>query len=410
METDQATNQDVSYMTMLAIYATAFFSLSITLMKGLAIPLWCVALGVQPAYMGVILSARSFIPLFLSIHGGALMDELGVRRTLLVLAILNGLLPWLYPVFPFVVALIFLELISGLMGSMAWIGAQTALASVAKGDPKSAGRFSFAANMGNLAGPVLVGFAWKLGGPIAGFGVISLWSFLLLIAVYFLPSGDRSQHAKTSWQNLLPKWSVYKQAFLMLKIPGVDLVVFATFLRIAAYSIQASFYAVALVYLGQNELNIGILMGVAGFSAGIAPLMVATVSRLFRSQVVLLLGGIASAIFFMSVTPYLPGFSVLLVAAIIFGLGMGVSLPLLLSVLSLAIPKEQQGLSVGLRATANRLAGVVIPVGMGFVIEFVGIEWGFVVIGVLLLLVLVIGSLLLYQRGKGVAKRESAIN
>ena len=99
MESKSSASAGTNEVSMLAIYAAAFFSLSITLMKGLAIPLWCISLGVPPAYMGVILSARSFVPLFLSIHGGSLMDQLGVRRTLLVLAILNGLLPWLYPVF-----------------------------------------------------------------------------------------------------------------------------------------------------------------------------------------------------------------------------------------------------------------------------------------------------------------------
>lgn len=404
MESKTSASTGTSEVSMLAIYAAAFFSLSITLMKGLAIPLWCISLGVPPAYMGVILSARSFVPLFLSIHGGSLMDQLGVRRTLLVLAILNGLLPWLYPVFPFVIAVLILELFGGLVSSMAWIGAQTVLARVAQGDPKSAGRFSFATNMGNLAGPVLVGFAWKLGGPIAGFGIISLWGFLLFAAVYFLPVGDRPKESITSWKSLMPKWSVYRQAFIMLKEPGVDLVVFATFLRISAYSIQASFYAVALVHLGQNEFNIGILMGVAGLSSGLATLLGAPASRLFGSQVVVLIGGISTAIIFVSMTPYLSGFSIFFTAAVIFGLGMGISLPLLLSVLSNAIPREQQGLSVGLRSTANRLAGVVVPIGLGIVIELLGISHGFLVIGIVLLLVLIIGSVVLLRRAKKVSE------
>lgn len=406
MESKSSASTGANEVSMFAIYAAAFFSLSITLMKGLAIPLWCISLGVPPAYMGVILSARSFVPLFLSIHGGSLIDQLGVRRTLLVLAILNALLPWFYPIFPFIFAVIALELFGGLVSSMAWIGAQTALARVAQGDPKSAGRFSFSTNMGNLAGPVLVGFAWKLGGPIAGFGIISLWGFLLFAAVYFLPVGDRHKEPITSWKSLLPNWSVYKQAFIMLKEPGVDLVVFATFLRIAAYSIQASFYAVALVHLGQDEFNIGILMGVAGLSSGLATLLGAPASRLFGSQVVVLIGGIATAIIFISMTPYLSGFNVFFTAAVIFGVGMGISLPLLLSILSSAIPKEQQGLSVGLRSTANRLAGVVVPIGLGVVIEFMGIAQGFLVIGLALLLALLIGGLLLFR----MAKRVSDIN
>ena len=402
MDSNSSVSKGTHEISMLAIYAAAFFSLSLTLMKGLAIPLWCISLGVPPVYMGIVLSARSFVPLFLSIHGGALMDQFGVRRTLLVLAVLNAVLPWFYPVFPFVFALIILELFGGLVSSMAWIGAQTALARVAQGDPKRAGRFSFASNMGNLAGPILVGFAWKIGGPIAGFGIISLWGFLLFAAVYFLPVGDRPKEPITSWKSLMPQWSVYKQAFVMLKEPGVDLVVFATFLRISAYSIQASFYAVALVHLGQDEFAIGVLMGVAGLSSGVATLLGAPASRLFGSQGVVLIGGIATAIIFISMTPYLSGFSIFFVAALIFGLGMGVSLPLLLSILSSAIPKEQQGVSVGLRSTANRLAGVVVPIGLGVVIELMGITHGFLTIGLMLLVVLVVGGLLLLRRAKRV--------
>ena len=99
-------------------------------------------------------------------------------------------------------------------------------------------------------------------------------------------------------------------------------------------------------------------------------------------------------------TPYLSGFSIFFIAALIFGLGMGISLPLLLSVLSNAIPREQQGLSVGLRSTANRLAGVVVPIGLGVVIELLGISHGFLVIGIVLLLVLIIGSVILLRRAK----------
>lgn len=383
---------------MLAIYATACFSLSVTLMKGIAVPLWCIALGMPPAMMGVVMSARSVLPLFLSIHGGALMDRLGVRRALLVLTIINVALPWLYPAFPLIIAVVILELIGGVTVSMAWIGAQTALARVAQGDPKAAGRFSFATNLGNLLGPLLVGVAWQLGGPVAGFGSISAWGLLLLLSALFLPVGARDKPPVASWRELLPNWSSYVQAFRMLKQPGVDMVVFMTFVRIAAYSVQGSFYAVALVHLEQDEANIGVLVGVAGLSSGVATLLSNIVTRMVGSQKVVLLGSIGMAVVFICITPALRGFPVLFTVALLFGLGMGISLPLLLSVLSSAIPREQQGISVGLRTTANRLAGVIIPIGLGLVIDRLGIEVGFYTVGTLLLVTLGIGYFLLSRR------------
>ncbi|BBI63525.1 hypothetical protein HSBAA_48310 [Vreelandella sulfidaeris] len=53
--------------------------------------------------------------------------------------------------------------------------------------------------------------------------------------------------------------------------------------------------------------------------------------------------------------------------------------------LSEAASSDTQGLAVGLRSTANRLAGVVIPVGLGAAINMFGITWGFYLIGFLLL-------------------------
>jgi len=348
--------------------------------------------------MGVVMSARSILPLFLSIHGGALMDRLGVRRTLLVLTIINVALPWLYPAFPLIIAVVILELVGGLTVSMAWIGAQTALARVAQGDPRAAGRFSFATNLGNLLGPLLVGIAWELGGPVAGFGSISAWGLLLLLSVLFLPVGERDKPPLTSWKELLPDWNSYVQAFRMLKQPGVDMVVFMTFVRIAAYSVQGSFYAVALVHLGQNEANIGVLMGIAGLSSGAATLLSGITAKMVGSQKAVLVGGIGMAVVFICITPALGSFPMLFIGALLFGLGMGISLPLLLSVLSSAIPREHQGISVGLRSTANRLAGVIIPIGLGLVIDMLGIEYGFYVVGALLLATLGIGYFLLSRR------------
>jgi sugar phosphate permease len=52
-----------------------------------------------------------------------------------------------------------------------------------------------------------------------------------------------------------------------------------------------------------------------------------------------------------------------------------------------AVPREVQGSIVGLRVTNNRLASIVTPLVMGYVVEFLGLEAGFYVIGAVLLAV-----------------------
>jgi MFS family permease len=128
---------------------------------------------------------------------------------------------------------------------------------------------------------------------------------------------------------------------------------------------------------------IGILIGVSSLIGGPASLVAAFASRAIRPHWLLLMS-IAVATAAISITPLLHDFIPLLIASGIFGIGIGLGFPLLLSILANAVGSGKQGLSVGLRTTANRLASIVVPVIMGFVIELTGVNLGFLVIGVAL--------------------------
>jgi|TARA_R110000851_G_scaffold314398_1_gene476419 MFS family permease len=372
------------------LYALSFFSLSPMLMMGLAVPLWGVSLGIAPSHLGVILSARSFLPLLLSIYGGNLLDQWGVRRTLQVLAVLSMFIPLLYPVLPFTSALILLELFGGVVTAFVWMCAQTVLGQVAKGDPLYASRFSFAASMGNLCGPFLLGLAWGLSGPWAAFGVVAAWGAALTLLVVSCGSSFQgaNTHVDYGSRSVL---TTHLTALKTMRDRQVAFVLYTTFIRIAAYTVQASFYVVALDFVGQGKIQIGILVGIAGLCSGGFTMLSASVVRLIGSQEHVLVSGVALAILSIAVTPAFSSFTLLLVLAILHGAGMGLSMPLLLSLLSEAASSDTQGLAVGLRSTANRLAGVVIPVGLGAAINMFGITWGFYLIGFLLLVFLWLG-------------------
>lgn len=377
-----------------SIYVAGFFSLSTLVMLSLATALYCVKLGINPAVTGIILGARSFLPLFLSIQGGVILDRVGVRRILIGLTAANLLLPLVYPATPYVAALVILELVSGLTSSLTWIGSQTALANVAKGHPGHAAIFSFSANMGNLIGPFLVGLAWEYGRVWAGFGVISAWCACLLATLILMPALPRpTRSVALHLRDLLPDLHSHIGALRMLKDAAVATTMFATFIRIATYTIQVSFYAIALVHVGQDESSVGILVGVAGLTSGFATLLSRGARRRESIQPWIMVGSTALAIVAMTVTPALKGFVPLLIAAIVYGIGMGVSMPMLLSSLSAAIPPEAQGMSVGLRTTVNRLAGLLVPVALGGVIRAFGIEVGFFIMGGFLCSLLVLWAI-----------------
>lgn len=369
-----------------AVYGTAFFSLSLVPMTSLIVPLWALYLGASPALIGIAVASRSVLPLFLSIHGGAMMDRLGTRKLMLIFTAAGAVLSLLYPLLPSIAALIVLQLFLGWAQGMGWLGAQTKLARLTRGNPTYAAHFSFYTTLGTFLGPLIAGVAWDLYGAWGAFGLIGAWGGVLAWTSYRLPtpSAELEQSRVVRWREILPDWTDYVRAFALLSIPGVALVVAATFLRISAFSVQGSFYTVYLEGIGMSGTIIGVLIGVSALVGGPAALVTAAAAKRIRSHW-LLLGSISVGLAAICITPLLESFIALLIAACIFGLGFGMGLPLLLSMLSDASDERGQGLSVGLRTTANRLASLVIPLLMGFVIELVGIDLGFWLTGVVLL-------------------------
>ena len=100
---------------------------------------------------GLVFSAAHFLPLFLSIHTGALMDRLGARRVMLVCTTIGAIVPLLYPVAPWILALIVLQMFFGLSEFMGWLGAQTMIGQYMHGKTVYAGRLSFIIRIGHLA-------------------------------------------------------------------------------------------------------------------------------------------------------------------------------------------------------------------------------------------------------------------
>ena len=90
-----------------AVYGIGLFSTSIFHIGAVIIPLYAATMTSSPLMFGLVFSAAHFLPLFLSIHTGALMDRLGARRVMLVCTTIGAIMPLLYPVAPWIWALVF---------------------------------------------------------------------------------------------------------------------------------------------------------------------------------------------------------------------------------------------------------------------------------------------------------------
>jgi MFS family permease len=376
----------------LAVYATAMFSDGSAAM---IVPLWTITLDPSPLAFGLVVGARAALPLLFAIHGGSMMDRLGVRRVMLWFAVIGLILPILFPLMPWVWAAGILQLITGFTTTMSWIGAQAMVGKAMKGGPRFAGRLSFSNRVGQLLCPLVSGFAWDEFGPWGGFGTMFAWAVFLFAAALALPKPDAEEAAAEGLKDfragdLVPKLSDYTAALKLLAIPAVSMVAIASVLNIATGAIQFSFYIDYVTKVGISATGLGTLTALANI---IALLGTAGMSRLMRwvREIDLLNFSVMVSIITITVTPLMERFIPLMFTAALRGWSQGISQPLMISVPARAVPPSAQGLSIGLRISLNRIVQTALPPLMGVVVQVTGLEHSFFLIGgVLLVLISII--------------------
>jgi MFS family permease len=382
---------EIPASTIYATYGVGFASNGVAMMLKVVIPLWAIHLQFSVSEIGMAIGLSSLMPFLLSIHGGVLMDRLGTRRVTMAYALATVIACPLYPVLPFFAGVLALQLITGLSSTTVWVGAQSLIVRFTKGQTNLIARFSVAARLGTLIGPVAIGAIWDLAGPWVAFSVIGASGLLVLIALRMVPETHNPKSAsgqptpKIRLRDLLPKWQDYAGAFSLFAIPTVIFVVAMTLLRNSSTGIQTSFYIVYLKEIGYLGTLIGLLVGISEGAGMFGALMAGWWEKFSRPHWVLI-GFVAASLAFVSITPMLGGIFVLLAIAT-FGRGFaqGLTQPVMFGILSRAVDSSVQGASIGLRTTSNRLAAVVVPLLMGFVAEWVGIENSFYICGGILI-------------------------
>jgi MFS family permease len=382
--------ETIPMRSQLPVYAAGMFSNGAVQLAAVIVPLWMLTIDPSPLMVGIALGARQVLPVLLSIHGGALMDRMGIRRVMIWFSILGVVTPILFPVFPFFFAVLILQMLGGISAAMGWIGTQAQIGAIMKGSPTYAGRVTFFNRFGTLAGPPATGLAWDLGGAWGGFGFLTFWGVALLVACLAMPKakagdagGGTTASADASWRDVMPRMGDYITAFKLMAIPAIAFVVSVTLLRHSSNGMLTSFYVVWLKLQGYEGALIGGMISISSILGGIGSLMAGRLAKMFTAYRVLIFS-VCCAILCLTVTPLLGSVILLAAASMLRGGFMGVSQPLLISIMAQSAG-DSQGKAVGLRTTVNRLAILIIPVIMGGVAEVMGIAASFYVVGILLI-------------------------
>ena len=366
-----------------AVYACGALNHSVGMMIAVIMPFWLLELNATPFMIGIALGARHFLPLFLSIHGGALMDRFGTRRIMLWFASISAMVPILFPAMPWLWAVIGLQMIAGLSDTMGWSGAQAMIGQVMKGSAVYAGRLSFTLRIGHFAGPLLIGAAWDQLGSWGAFGLLSLWCGCAFIAALFLPqvtTAVTTEKRRATARDLVPRFSDYTDAFRLLAIPAILFVIMVSFVRHSSTSMQNSFYVVYLEGIGISATEIGLLFSASAIVGGLGALATGKLTDYIQPAFFLILS-VFGVIIFMGITPLLGFYALLMVAIAIRGAGLGFSQVLMISILGRSLDPTSQGKGVGLRTTINRVMNTALPPVVGVIVELAGLENSFYIVG-----------------------------
>lgn len=367
------------------------------------VPLWAIHLHATAVEIGSAVAAVSVLPFFYAIPIGAIVDRLGSRTMLTIGSLVAAALYVLYPLFPSVWALVVLQMCVGTFQSVNWQAAQS-YASKIGGDAKRAAlmaRFGSSTSLGTAAGPAMVGILAAFNFQLA-FAGVTLWSLLLAVSTRLVEE-DRTAAAKAFHFGLLkPRIGDFIEAASLLRSSAVVLVMMVTFLRLGMYSIRQSFYPVFLHTIAIPSDHIGFLIAAGALASSVSAAFVGSMTRYWKKSTIMLVG-LGIGIVGQCITPLTPSYLMQMVFSIGSGIGIGVTLPLMLTVLADATPPSQRGLSVGLRNGMNRLATTVMPLGLGFIVASSGLDAGFFWSGCFLLAGVLFASI--YQHKAGVSQQ-----
>lgn len=378
---------DIPMRTQAPVYAAGLFSNSMSDVAAIILPLWLAGMGMSPAAIGIVIGAKHILPFLLAIHGGALMDKLGAKRLMVVCALISAGVALLFPLTDLVPVIFMLQMLNGFGSTIGFLGAQTAFAQILKGSHRYAGRFAFCMRMGGLLGPPLAGIVFDTMGLWGAFSFLSSWAVMMAIAAVLMPQrppDNRGTPARFVMMDLVPKWSDYATSFRLATLPAVSIMLVITVIRIASSAVQDSFYPLYLNENGFSATQIGFLVTISAAVAAIGALCVAPAVKFFR-PLWLLLSATIGSIVFVAITPLLHSFETLAIASGIRGFCMGISQPLILSILVHAAGPGSQGKTIALRTTANRAAAGLTPMGMGAVAATAGLASSFFIVGAFLL-------------------------
>jgi MFS family permease len=363
-------------------YISGAFAFEFQQMVSLLIPLRAQHAGIPIELIGVLVGAGATIPALLSVTSGAIADRFGPKITYIISTLVCAVTSFAFVFATEFWGMLALQLVLGMARSTAWVASQTYVSNVGSSAdrPGQMGKLSFASNAGTIAAPILAGWTADLFGFQNAFIVVGATCVVFLLMGMVIPDvrARSTSKGKTGASS-----GGFGTALELMKVRGIQVALMLTFVRLWNGNAWRAFFPLFLASQGFSATLIGTVLSSNSFVSTATALFAGPLSRGATPELItaiaLGLGSLGAAI-----SPLVASVPWVYAPSILMGTGVGLSLPLLMAIMTEDTPPDQRGVALGLRMSANQVAQAAAPIAMGGMVTAVGTITAFAMSGVLM--------------------------
>lgn len=377
-----------------ALCTVGFFArLSYALARSPVLPLFALYLGAGPEAIGFAVGISTVTGIFFKLPSGALSDVIGRKRTMLIGLIVFAVMPFSYLFVGSYMALIVIRFIHGLATAVYGPVSMAVVADVAgarKGEMLS--WFSSVTIIGNLLGAPLGGFILNGihggAGPTLGefhtaylvSGGAGLLSLLLGLSVL---RGDHDPKKHSRLEDAYARFfSGIKEVVSDKRVVITSSIEGLQNMTVGALEAFLPIYAVTIA--GLNEFQAGALWGVQVISTILSKPLMGKMSDRYGRKPQISAGVALCAVSFAAI-PFLKGFFLLGLAALVFGLGEALVTSSSAALVVDVCKEKHFGTAMGTFGTIFDIGHASGPILAGFLIARFDYVFSFLLMGAMLI-------------------------
>ncbi len=334
---------------------------------GVVLVLIALDLKASPLTVGVLAASMSLFPMMLGVHTGRFADRFGARWLILA-GMLVGTGGMLLPYFVHgLIAAFMAAVMVGFQASTCNVSLQNlaGLLSTPETRARNFANYSLVSSAGNLFGPLVAGFSLDHTSHALAPAMIALLNVIPLLILTLRRGSMRGGSRK-------PPPGQGASIFALMRQPGVGSVLASSSLQVSGNNIYQFYMPVYTHSIGLSASTIGVVLAMNSVAAFMVRLVLPRLVAKYTEEGTLAYAFYIGAAAFLLV-PFFENAVMLGALSLLFGVGMGLSGPLITMLMFTRSADGRSGEGVGLKVSVNHFTKIVCPVAFGAIASAFGL-------------------------------------